>query len=146
MDIFSRIINFHFETPYMSACPSVCMWSQFEVRDFAQGQVSENSTYKIKRNIKQLLPTAHKKVSHVTCQLSRVRCHKSYVTCHMAHVSPKNRAGGLTASLLADLAEGKLACAVPKPGRMGSESQDKWWSRIELHQPGSSLTGSFAHF
>ena len=29
---------------------------------------------------------------------------------------------GPTASLCADLAEGQLACTVPKPGRMGSES------------------------
>ena len=45
-----------------------------------------------------------------------------------------SRAKGSTASLCADLGEGQLACAVPKPGRMGSKSYDNWLSpRQELY-------------
>ena len=46
------------------------------------------------------------------------------------------------ASCRADLADGQLACAVPKPGRMGFESWDRWWSSIELHQQGGRVSGA----
>ena len=42
------------------------------------------------------------------------------------------RAEGLTVSVLCGVAaESEVACAVPKPGSMGSEGYDRWWSSKE---------------